>query len=182
LWTTEVALAHRPNSHFAPFFRYFVPVKVVVVGKTGEFDEVEPDGAPDGKPYEVIDVYLPQFMGNQIKIWDIQTADGHAHWIHKAGGQSKRCHVSRNAFDYFFPKPGKCGQVYYLPSRRELRSEPSACARRAKYREHAVIPGSNRRLTTSSGDESVLSCDGFSHIPRLVSNDADASPTELPVR
>ena len=72
---------------FAPFFRYFVPVKVVVVGKAGEFDEVGPDGAPDGKPDEVIDVYLPQFMANQIKIWDIQTADGHAHWISAPNSQ-----------------------------------------------------------------------------------------------
>ena len=55
--------------------------RVVSEARSPEVDVAGPAGVPDGQPDQVIELDLAPVTLRDVKVWDLQTGDGRAHWI-----------------------------------------------------------------------------------------------------
>lgn len=56
-------------------------VRVTLLGEVGNLDLAGPNGGPDGKPDEIVQIDGETSVLNQIASWDIETTDKRGHWM-----------------------------------------------------------------------------------------------------
>ncbi|HYJ06861.1 MAG TPA: hypothetical protein VEX43_17145 [Chthoniobacterales bacterium] len=73
----------------SPLLQKYSPrnARVVSEARVPGVDVAGPAGVPDGQPDQVIELDLAPATLRDIKVWDLQTGDGRAHWISKPNPQ-----------------------------------------------------------------------------------------------